>query len=238
MAREFVSGGCISTSSTKRVAWGNIMTSVSPVTCAMLFKIRSDGSSNYDVAWGYSTARWFFIINGAAGSTRKLSFNFVSPSGERGSGYISSNLTLNTWYTVIGGHDPAGGANNTFIRIYDATGAQIDNSTATNALSISSTSNALAAGYDSVRALSVNAQYKNFRVWSRTLTSGEMDALASNQYVDRINLELETLCNESDGITLRDSATISNTRPATLTGSPIFSPDVPSLFARSRVLNN
>lgn len=240
MAREFVSGGCMGTASTQYATWGPILMTTNPITAAMLFKLRGDGSGNYDVVWGHSNENWFFILSGASGSRAKLAFSFASSGGEKSSGFLTNNLTLNTWYMIIATHDSAGGADNTTIAAYTAAdGVLVERKTATNAFSISAgQGKSLIAGYDVIRLNAVNAQFKNFKVWSRVLTVPEQDALAANQPVDRINLELETLCNETAGTTLRDSASISNRWPATMINSPVMSPSIPAPFARARVLNN
>lgn len=237
MARNSATGNSLDIAgSTQRASWGNILLTTDPITCAFLFKLRANGSSSYDIVWGHSTASWFFILSGAAGSERKLSFNFQSSGGEKGSGYITNNLTLDTWYVVIGRHDSGGGANNTTLAVYTASdGVLVERVTATNAFSISTTGNALAAGYDSVRTLSVNAQYKKFTVWNRALSTGEQDAFALNGAVSRTSLLLETNCDEMNGTTtLRDTSNNSNTYPATLSGGATMSGDIPTAFKSSR----
>lgn len=236
MPREFTNGGCLNTASTGKASWGNILLTTDPITAAFLFKLRANGSGSYDVVWGHSNASWFFILNGASGSERKLAFNFQSSGGEKTSGYLTNNLSLNTWYVVIGTHNSAGGSDNTSLAVYTASdGVLVERKTATNAFSISTTANSLAAGYDSVRSLPVNAQYKKFTVWNRVLTTDEQDAFAANQFVDRTSIELETLCNEAEGTTLYNTAVRDReVRKATVSGTASLSSDIPSAFQSSR----
>lgn len=230
MARVFINGGSLDTAgSTQRISWGNTLTSLTSITASFFIKLRASGSSNYDVVWGYGTGRWYFILNGSAGSTRKIAFNFKSSSSEKSSGYISTNMDLNTWYFVIGSHDPSAVSDNTKIRVYSApSGTLFGSSTATNVFSIDSTANSLAAGYDSTRTLSVNARYRKFKIYDRVLTESEQDNEALNGEVDRNGLWLETLCNERDGTTARNTASNDYlVRPGTLSGGATFSPDYP-----------
>ncbi len=241
MAREYTNGGCLDISgSTQGVSWGSILTTTNPITAAFLFKLRASGSGNYDVIWGHSNDSWYFILNGSAGATRKLAFTFKSSGVEKTSGYLTNNLSLDTWYVAIATHDSAGGADNTSLRVYTAAdGVLVEEKLATNAFSISSSALDLAAGYDSNRTISVNIQYKKFAVWSRVLTSAEKNAFALNQAVDRVSLELETHCNEAEGTILYNTAVNDRQiRGATLTGSPRMSPDIPTPFVRSRTANS
>lgn len=237
MARELALGGCLDIAgSTQKCSWGNILLTTNPITVAFLFKLRANGSSSFDVVYGHSNASWFFILNGTAGSRGKIAFNFQSSGGEKTSGYLTDNLTLDTWYVVIGSHDSGGGANNTRLRVYTAEdGVLVEEKLATNAFSISTTANSLVAGYDSVRSLSVNAQFKKLTIWSRFITEAECDAFALNQHVDRASLELETHCNEAEGTTLRNTAARDYlVRPGTLSGSATIASNIPSSFARTR----
>lgn len=236
MAREFINGGCLDISGgTQKASWGNVFTTTDPISAAFLFKLRANGSSNYDVVWGHSNDSWYFLLKGAAGEERKLAFVFRNSGNEKSSGWLTNNLTLDVWYVVIATHNSAGGANNTTLAVYTASdGVLVERITATNAFTISTSALALVAGYDSNRTISVNAQYKKFSIWNRVLSTGEQDAFALNQSVSRTSLLLETLCNEADGTTtLRDSTTLLNAIPATLSGSASMSPNIPSPFAKS-----
>ena len=235
MARLYTNGGSLDIAgSTQRCSWGNILLTTNPITAAFLFKLRASGSSSYDVVWGHSNASWFFILNGAAGSERKLAFNFQSSGGEKTSGYLTDNLSLDTWYVAIGRHDSGGGADNTKLRVYTASdGVLVEEKTATNAFSISTTANSLAAGYDLIRSLPVNARFKKFSVWNRTLSDDECDDFASGVFVSKASMLLETNCDEAEGTTLKDTSTLLNPRPATLSGNATTHPDVPAPFART-----
>lgn len=235
MPREFVPGGVLDINGgTQRATWGAALTSVTPVTAAFLLKLRTAGSANFDILWGYTAERWFFPISGL--NTRRIAFN-VKATTEKSSGYITSDLVLGTWYMVIGGYDPSGGASNHFIEVYNVDGTAYASAVATNTGALTSTIQELAAGYDSIRSFSVNAQMAHFRVWNRIITSGERTAVAQNNPVNwsREGLQLETYCNEPTG-TLRNTATNSNTTQASLSGGAITKPEIPSQFARSRTL--
>lgn len=228
MARVFINGGSLDTGGvTQRISWGNILTSSTSVTAGFFFKPRANGSSNYDVIWGYGTGRWYFILNGTNGSRTKVAFTYRSGGNEKTSGYISNNMVLNNWYYIIGTIDPAGA---TTIRVYNAPGGDLfDSASATNVFSIDSTGNSLAAGYDSTRSLTVNARYRKFKVYDRVLSTSEQDNEAVNGGVDRTGLLLETFCNERDGTTARNTASNDYLiRPGTLSGGAFFSPDIPA----------
>lgn len=208
---------------TQTCSWGNILMNSDTITVAFLFKPRKTGSSNYDVQFGYSNNRWFFLYQGA---TRQLGFNVRIAGAEKGSGYPAKDFQLDKWYLVTGRYDSGGGANNLNCRIYDMTanGALWNNASTTQTGSLSTTAVALKAGFDFARTLNCNAEFDDIRVWDRVLTDTELDKLAQGVVPSSTSLALETLFDEGTGTTAADTS--GNGRDATLSSGAGWNTDV------------
>lgn len=233
MPREFIPGGVVDIAGgTQKLSWGTGLNSLTPITWAMVFKLRAAGSASYDVVWGHSNQRAFFILDGV--STRRMRFSVYTSGVERSSGLCTA-LALDTWYTIIGGYDPAAGANNLFIRVYTMDGSLYSSSSATVTGALDSAgSTPLIFGSDTVKNPDqpINAQGKNFRVWTRLLSTTECDSVALN-IIDRTNLVLETKC-DVPGDSQPNSGANPNVYNGTLSGGARTVPEPPTELARSR----
>lgn len=161
--------------------FGNILLSNTSVTAAIWVNFRTDGSSNYDVCFGYGgVARWFFIRNGAAGQRMKVAFNIKIGGSEKGSNYIANNLDYDKWYLLIGTYNSNGGSNNLTIRVYDSKGRLYGSNSSTQTGDIDTTGNSLFVGRDVFRNTSCDANFDEARVYSSVLTVAQQNALARN----------------------------------------------------------
>lgn len=237
MPREWQAGGVIDfNGGTQQGSWGVVMTAFTPITCSFLLNLRVSGSASFDTVWGYSKQKWFFLLNGS--NPRRIAFNVITGvADEKTSGYITSDLALGTWYTVVGGYDPAGGASNHFIKVYSMDGTSYGTAVATSTGALTTATNSLIAGSDPVLVRPVNAQMANFRVWNRVLLSTEHDAIALNDPTGwtRESLQVETLCDGS-GQTLLDTANNVHLRACTLSGGAVTKQEKPAPFAHPRLL--
>jgi hypothetical protein len=205
-----------------KVVFGNILLSNTSVTASIWVNFRSNGSSNYDICFGYYGAqRWFFIRQGA---TNTMAFNFKSGGVEKGTG-PAANMNLNTWYLMVGTHDPAAGTNNTTLRIYNANGTLFSAVSNTNAFSIDTTVQPLFIGRDVLRNTSCDANFDEPRVYSRVLTVAEQDQMAYGGYPTD-SLIGSWNFNEGSGTTALDSSGGGNN--GTLSGAAVaYSTSVP-----------
>lgn len=234
MPREFVTGGVVDIDNgTQKMSWGTGPGSLTILTMGFWCKLRAAGSASYDVVWGFSNQRAFFILDGV--STRRMRFSVYTSGAERTSGLCTA-LDLDTWYFIIGGYDPAAGAGNLFIRVYESDGTLYSApspATVTGALDTSG-STPLVFGSDTVKNPDqpIDAQGKNFRIWNRLLSSTECD-LAATEVIDRTGLVLETKCN-TPGVSQLNSGVNPSIYNATLSGGARTVPEPPTELARSR----
>lgn len=235
MPRKIVSGGVIDIKNgTQKISWGTGLNTLTPLTMAFWVKLRAAGSSSYDVVWGFSNQRAFFILDGV--STRRMRFSVFTSSVERSSGLCAA-LTLDTWYFVVGGYDPSAGTGNLFIRVYNSDGSLFDAPTPATVTGALDTAGAtpLVFGSDTVKNPDqpIDAQGTHFRIYNRLLTSTDCDNLAVNQ-ISRENLVLETLCNEASSTTQTNTGINIALYTATISGGALVKAEPPSEIATSR----
>lgn len=182
--------------SAQSITWTNTpFNSPTVVTACMWLKLRSGTASTFDVPFGFGNTRWYFLFNG---TSRRSAF-VIKSSSEKSSGYITPALTVNSWYLLCGSYDPDGGANNLKIRVYDENGVLYGSNQSTQTGTMDTASAALCFGRDPVRAYNMSVDGDDIRVYSRILSTTEMDQLAKGYEPISTNLELLARCDESSG---------------------------------------
>jgi hypothetical protein len=177
------------------------------VTACLWLKLKRNTASIFDIPFGFGNTRWFFIFNS---TSNKPGFNIKSGGVEKSSGFISSPMLLDQWYFLCGTYDPAAGANNLTIRVYDRNGQLYGAISSTQTGSLDSSGYPLTFGRDVVRAFNMDVEGDEMHVYSRILTTAEMDAMALGSEPSTSGLELWARCNETSG-NLADSSGNSRT---------------------------